>query len=102
MPEIPENAPKPQDHKPKKKSTKAREAEAGDGFVTIETRGVELRIPVGGKMPIAAFELFQEGKELPGTKMLLGPEQWAAFMATNPTLDDLAELGQKLQDATGE
>ncbi|MBI3226631.1 MAG: adenylosuccinate synthase [Mycolicibacterium cosmeticum] len=99
MPEIPESAPKPQDHQ-KKKSAAARKAEA-EGFVTIEQCGVSLKIPIGGKIPLAAYLAFEAEDELGGTKLLLGDEQWQAFLAANPTLDDFAEVGEKLQAAAG-
>jgi hypothetical protein len=43
--------------KPKKKAATpaaARKAEAGDGYVTVEQCGMELRIPVGDNVPFAA------------------------------------------------
>jgi len=112
MAEIPDTAPKPQDHQ-KKKSAAARKAEA-DGFVIIEQCGVELKIPVGDKLPLDAFlvlsgdvETLQElgikdeDKEIAGTRMVLGAEQWAAFRKASPTLADFNEIGVKLQEATG-
>lgn len=89
----------PQDHK-SKKSAAARQAEA-DGYVTIEQCGVTLRVPVAGKVPLKAYRAFKEGDELLGTELLLGAEQWEAFMATEPTVDDFNEIGQKLTDAMG-
>ncbi|MGA5542700.1 adenylosuccinate synthase [Mycobacterium sp. NPDC051198] len=97
---IPAGAPKPQDHQPKK-STTARQAEAEDGFVTVETCGMTLTIPVGGKVPLAAAIAFQKGDELGGTELLLGADQWAAFLEKNPTVDDFAEVGKQLEELTG-
>jgi len=96
---IPEGAVKPKDH-PKKKSTDARQAEA-DGFLDIEQCGVQLRIPLGEKVPLAAYIAFKDGDEMRGTELLLGAEQWEAFMATNPTVGDFAEIGKKLTDVLG-
>jgi hypothetical protein len=94
--------PEPQDRKPKKKaSVGAREAEADDGYVTVEQCGIRLRIPLAGKTPIAAYIAFKNGDELGGTELLLGADQWAAFMAKNPTMDDFAEVGKKLAEAAG-
>jgi hypothetical protein len=103
---IPANAPKPQDHKPKKTpaqkaAAKALQAEAGDGYVTVEQCGVELRIPIAGKVPLAAYIAFDKGDELGGTELLLGAEQWKAFLEKNPTLDDFAEVGRQLEELTG-
>jgi hypothetical protein len=88
---IPDHAPQPQD---------ARRAEA-DGFITIEQCGVQLRIPVKGKVPLKAYMLFVEGKELAGTAALLGPEQWEAFLAADPTVDDYSAIGQRIAEAAG-
>lgn len=99
MPEIPDGAPKPKDH-PKKKSADARKAEA-DGFIDIEQCGVSLRIPLGEKVPLSAYMAFKADDEMLGTKLLLGNEQWDAFMAANPTVGDFAEIGQKLSEVLG-
>lgn len=96
---VPATAPTPQDHKPKK-SAEARKAEA-DGFVTIKQCGVTLKIPIAGKVPLAAYAAFKKDDELLGTELLLGEKQWAAFMAKNPTVDDFAEIGEKLTDLMG-
>lgn len=99
MTEIPEGAPAPKDHL-KKKSAAARQAEA-DGYIDIEQCGVPLRIPIAGKVPLKAYMAFRRDDEIGGTEALLGPEQWAAFMAAEPTVDDFAEIGQKLTDTLG-
>ena len=78
----------------------ARQAEA-DGYVTIEHCGLQLRIPIKGKVPVAAYLAFKNGDEFGGTEALLGPDQWAAFLATNPTIDDLNEIGAKLTELVG-
>jgi hypothetical protein len=96
---IPINAPRPQDHKAKK-SAQARQAEA-DGYVDIEQCGVTLRIPIAGKVPLKAYMAFKNGDEIGGTEALLGAEQWAAVLATEPTVDDFAAVGQKLTDLVG-
>jgi hypothetical protein len=93
-------APKPQDQKPKKKAA-AREAEADDGFVTVEQCGVSLRIPVGGKMPLKAYLAFRDGDETGGIELLLGPEQWEELLAKDPTLDDMNQIGLKIQEFWG-
>lgn len=102
MPEIPDTAPQPQDRKPRKpkKTAEARQAEA-DGYIDIEACGLTLRIPVLGKVPLKAVIAFKRGDEFAGTEELLGPEQWAAFMKTNPTVDDFAAIGEQLNDILG-
>jgi hypothetical protein len=96
---IPEGAPQPEDHK-QKKSAQARQAEA-DGFVTVEQCGVTLRIPIAGKIPLKAYMAFKKDDEIGGTELLLGAEQWEAFLAQDPTLDDFSAIAQKLQESTG-
>ena len=36
-----------------------------------------------------------------GTELLLGAEQWQAFMAANPTVGDFAQIGEKLTQVLG-
>ncbi|MDP7706800.1 adenylosuccinate synthase [Mycobacterium sp. TY815] len=103
---IPANARKPQDRKPKKTpaekaAVKQLQAEAEDGYVTVEQCGVQLRIPVAGKIPLAAVIAFEQDENLRGTELLLGKEQWSAFLAANPTLDDFIAIGEKLEAITG-
>ncbi|MGE2714194.1 adenylosuccinate synthase [Mycolicibacterium litorale] len=85
----------------KRASVAAREAEAGDGFVTIEHVGVTLRIPVGGKMPYLAALAFKRGENDRGNELLLGEKQWAALMEKNPTVDEMNEIAAKVQEALG-
>ena len=92
----------PEPDKPKKKpSVAAREAEAGDGYVTVEQCGVKLRFPLAGKIPLKAAIAFNEGDNIEGTKLMLGPEQWNAFLEKNPTLDDFEAIGDQLQEISG-
>lgn len=99
MPAVPDDAPKAQDRKTKK-TVDARQAEA-DGYIDIKQCGVSLRIPLGKKVPLEAYMAFRAGDELLGTELLLGAEQWAAFMAAGPTVGDFAEIGEKLTEVLG-
>lgn len=93
-----EEAPPPK----KKLSVAAREAEASDdGYVTLEQCGVTVRVPVRGKVPIAAVDAFRDGDNYEGTKQMLGAEQWKRLSDAGLTMDDLDELGKKLNEATG-
>lgn len=96
---IPADAAKPQDRK-KKQSAEARQAEV-DGFIDIEQCGVPLRIPLGEKVPLVAYLALKDGDEMRGTELLLGAEQWQAFMAANPTVGDFAQIGEKLTQVLG-
>lgn len=104
---IPASAPPPQDHKPKKTPAQkkaaaaARKAEAEDGYITVEQCGLSLQIPIAGKVPLAAYIAFDKGNELEGTELLLGPKQWAAFLAKNPTIADFGAVGKQILEQTG-
>lgn len=97
---------KPQARTPGKKAAQqlavvAQEAEAGDGYVDIEQCGVPLRIPLRGKLPVKAYLAFKNGQDILGTELMLGEKQWAAFLEANPTIEDVGELGQKLDELAG-
>lgn len=95
---VPATAPTPQDHKPKQS---AREAEAESGYLTLEQCGLELRIPLGGEIPLKSYMAFKAGDEVEGTRLLLGDEQWEKFLAADPTMLDFAAIGTKMQEASG-
>ena len=109
MASIPEGVAKPTD-RPKKKSADARQAEA-DGFALVPICGLELKIPVGKKVPLKAILRFRglnddmtplDGDaEFLGSAELLGAEQWEAFLAQNPTAEDFEKIGQTLLDLLG-
>lgn len=108
---VPASAPKPQDHKPKKTAA-ARKAEA-EGFVDIDVSGITLKVPAGENVPMKALLRFQglnddltplaEGVDgnLLGSAELLGPDQWAKFLAQNPTVKDFQEIGDNLASLVG-
>jgi hypothetical protein len=103
---IPANAPKPQDRKSRqtpaqKAAAKARQAEATTGFVTVEVLGMTLRVPIGDNVPLAALIAFEKEDELGGTELMIGPEQWKAFLEKNPTIGDFNEVGRQLEELTG-
>ena len=108
-PAIPAGAPTPTDRK-KKKSVDARKAEA-DGFALMEICGIELKIPVGKRVPLKAILRFRglnddmtplDGDpEFLGSAELLGKEQWAEFLAKDPTAEDFGKIGQTLLDLLG-
>ncbi|HNP58108.1 MAG TPA: adenylosuccinate synthase [Gordonia sp. (in: high G+C Gram-positive bacteria)] len=97
---IPAHAPQPQDRKPKKKK-KAVHAEAVDGFLSITVAGVDLRIPIKGKMPVKAAIKYSHGDEFGGSEALLGTAQWEAFLDADPTVDDYNILSEAIKEATG-
>ena len=85
----------------KKKKPDIRKSET-DGYIDITQCGVKLRIPIGKNVPLDAYiAFFRRDDEMLGTELLLGEEQWAAFMAAKPTVGDFAEIGEQLTDALG-
>lgn len=84
-----------------KPSVAAREAEATDGYVEIEHRGVKVRIPMLGKVPVAAIDAFRAGDNYEGTKQLIGAEQWKQLSDAGLTAEEVDELGRKLNEAQG-
>lgn len=94
-----------------KKSAQARKAEA-EGFAIVEQCGVKFRIGLGENMPFEVIEEMSSRPEpqseaerreydLAVTKALLGPDQWGAFRAAQPTVRDYNELCDKINGLTG-
>lgn len=103
---IPVIGPKPQNQKKKKGSAAAQEAEAGDGYVTVEQCGIELRIGVGGKMPAGVVDIIVDAAGDPYSKWKavrewVGAEQWGKLKSAGMTQDDVEELDRKLGDVSG-
>lgn len=102
--DISANAPK---SKPRKKATPAAEvarqaeAEAEDGFITIEQCGIELRLPLKGHIQLSIIELFRAGDNYGGTKAMIGPEQWQRLIEAGATDGDLDDIANKLNGASG-
>ncbi|MEU6389962.1 hypothetical protein [Streptomyces sp. NPDC046939] len=94
----------PEDKKPaqKKASTKkkvaAAEAEAKGTFAKFEHRGLEFKIPHPRNFPL---EVLMTDDELVATQLILGEDQWAAYMATRPDIEDFGELSVKMSEAHG-
>jgi hypothetical protein len=99
---VPDDQPDP--HEPKKKKNLAvtpQEAEAVDGYVTVEQCGVTLQIPGYGKITLAAMDAFRAGDNYEGTKQMVGEEQWKLLTEAGATMDDLNDLGKKIKEVTG-
>lgn len=114
MAEIPDNAPKPQDRKPKSPKKRpaaatAREAEAaGDRWIVIESSvGVTVKLPrYQSDWPIAAFKAMadsdgSERAELAITFALIGDEQYAELHKSGATGSDLIDIGREYLEALG-
>lgn len=87
---------------PRKAAAEAQEAEAtGDGHVELEHRGVKLRVPVGRKISLAAMDAFRAGDNYEGTKQMLGADQWQRLCDAGTTVEELDEIGERLNELQG-
>ncbi|MGN7135805.1 hypothetical protein [Streptomyces pseudogriseolus] len=84
-----------------KKSTKKVEAAAAEAkheAVTFEHRGLTFSIPHPTQFPL---EVLMTDDELVATQLILGDEQWAAYLSTRPTIADFGELAKAMAEAQG-
>ena len=44
---------------------------------------------------------FRDGDEMLGPALLLGTDSWEAFLEKDPTVEDFAEIGEKLTELLG-
>lgn len=71
--------------------------------ITIAWRGREFTIPKRrGRWDIDAIVSFQEGRPLPGLKMLLGDNQWRKLKSVAPVGDDLEAFSDFAADQINE
>ncbi|MEU9707994.1 hypothetical protein AB0E21_05160 [Streptomyces sp. NPDC047967] len=84
--------------KPSPAKVEAMKAEALNTGLTFEHRGVNFTAVPVRKYPVAVLDTNDEVEIL---KLVLGAEQWAAYLGTEPTLEDLPEFLEKFAVATG-
>lgn len=99
MPEIPEGATVPQDHK---KPAAQIEAERTTTIPVI-WRGQTFTLPASlDDCPVEVVEAYEAGKGARAVAAMLGAEQYADFKAKHkPTVRDLNELGDAIAAAMG-
>jgi hypothetical protein len=85
---------------PKKHAT-GREAEAGDGYVTVEQCGLQLRIPVGVKIPEEALDLASRGRGRESLLLMIGKKQLKQLRRIPWSVEDMTELDGKIKKASG-
>jgi hypothetical protein len=73
----------------------------GSAPITFDFRGLAITVPASMDWPFEVIEAFEDGKVSAILRGLLGPEQYAAFKATKPTVRDAAALIEALQSAAG-
>lgn len=107
----PANAPEPQDRKAPKKTAQSGDAarrRESDGIdvidIEMDVKGasITLEVPLHqGDWPVRTAQLFSRGRHIDAIESLLGEEQWEAYLALNPTMNDLASLGGRFSEDLG-
>ena len=98
MTDIPKGATVPQD---RKKSAAQIEAE-GIETTTTEWRDLSFTVPTDpDDWPAEVLLLFEKGQNANGLQEILGPKQWAKFMATKPRKRDVLNLFEVLGESLG-
>ncbi|MFB7027181.1 MULTISPECIES: hypothetical protein [unclassified Streptomyces] len=86
---------------PKKNNAKkvaAIAAEAKKALVTFEHRGLVFKLPHPRNFPL---QVLMTDDELVATQLILGEDQWAAYLGTGPDIEDFGELARKMSEAQG-
>lgn len=102
-PRIPENAPRPRDHMPKRegKSAPQREAE-DDETVDLNFRGTKFTVPADQEeWPILAVQAFANGRNIDAVQHLLGPRQWALYVTKFGKKRDFDAFAELIADVFG-
>ncbi|MFI2909459.1 hypothetical protein ACG2OD_14580 [Streptomyces sp. PDY-4] len=85
----------------KKNGTKkvaAVAVEATKGQATFKHRGLTFSLPHPKDFPL---QVLMVDDELVATQLILGEDQWAAYLATAPTIEDFGTLARKMSEAQG-
>jgi hypothetical protein len=80
-------------------AAQAQQAEAGDGFATVEKCGLTLRIPVGANIPAEVIDIMMEGGQFANRKALraiVGERQWKQLIDKGMTEGDVKELDETI------
>lgn len=66
--------------------------------VTATWRDLSFTVPPAKDWPVEVYEALEDDKVISATRQLLGPEQWAAFKASDPkpTLEDFQTVSELL------
>lgn len=102
-PHIPENAPRPRDHMPKREGKAAPQREAeGDENVELNFRGTTFTVPADQEeWPILAVQAFANGRNIDAVQHLLGPRQWAVYVTKNGKKRDFDAFAELIADVFG-
>jgi hypothetical protein len=80
------------------KKVKAAAVEALDGRPSFEHRGLTFVLPEPKDFPL---QVLLTNDEIEATRLILGDDQWNAYLESGPTIADFAELAQKMSEAQG-
>ncbi|MEU5957560.1 hypothetical protein [Streptomyces sp. NPDC047525] len=80
------------------KKVAAVAAEAKKTVATFKHRGLVFTLPHPRNFPL---EVLMTDDELEATQLILGEDQWAAYLATRPDIEDFGELARKMSEAQG-
>jgi hypothetical protein len=83
------------------KAAEAQEAEAVEGPSALEFKGVEFEVPSQLDMPFEVLKAIRGGDEIEILSAILGPEQWADFEASRPTIREFQEFAELVAEAAG-
>ncbi|MDQ1016694.1 hypothetical protein [Streptomyces afghaniensis] len=81
------------------KKVAAAAAEATETFASFEHRGLTFKFPHPKHFPL---EVLMTDDEIVATQLILGEDQWAAYLSTRPTIEDFGEFARKMGEAQGQ
>jgi hypothetical protein len=82
-------------------STDGAKAEALGKKITFTHNDVTYTVLESGQWPVEAIERFEDGAVTTAVRLILGPDEWSKFRATDPVADDVEPLVVALQKAAG-
>ena len=74
------------------------ESEATGSPVSFEHRGLLFTVPAPLDYPLAVLEARSEVEIV---RLVVGEDQWAAYVATSPTVRDFQALVEKVNETAG-
>lgn len=80
------------------KKVAAAAAEATNGYATFDHRGLVFKLKHPKNFPL---QVLMTDDELVATQLILGEAQWAAYLGTDPDIEDFGELARKMSEAQG-
>lgn len=82
-------------------TAKTIKAEASDGSVSFPFGGTVYTVGSADEWSVVVLEAFEDGKIVTAVRALIGPEQWATFKLSNPTVTELNAFFDAAAEALG-